>query len=313
MQRYLLAALLLLIPARAIPARTDYASLIPVLQAHEARLLTIGWRLARGNAGFCRSRAPAIGAMLTAAEDFNRPAEARAAMRIKGNLAVAAVASGSPAEASGLRAGEELLTVEGAPVAAKARAYERIEAALASRGAVTLTLASPGAVARQVTIRGEPACAGRFELLPGSKIARADGVSVLVGVDLLAEHRRDDVAATMIAHEMAHNILVHLDRLDAGTRNYVTIRRTEREADGLAPWLMANAGYDPGAAPRFMAAWGPRHSGGAARRPNHDSWQDRAALMQAEVAKIAASRAANPQGPLDWRTAFPGQDGRAAR
>ena len=147
----------------------------------------------------------------------------------------------------------------------------------------------------------------------GSKIAKAEKMTVFIGVELLGEHPGDDEAATMVAHEMAHNILAHLDRLDAGTRNYVTIRRTEREADGLAPWLMANAGYDPAAAPRFIAAWGPRHGGGATRVPNHDSWQDRAGLMRAEVARIAAARAASRQGPLDWRSGFPGQDGRPAR
>lgn len=313
MRAPLLAVVLLLVPARAVPAQMDYASAIPVLQAHSARLLTIGWRLARANAELCRSHPQAIGAMLMAADDFKRSGDARAAMRLKGNVAIAAVASGSPAEASGLRAGEELLAIDGASVAAKAGAYDRIEAALAARGAVVLTLAAPGAAARTVAIRGEPACHSRFELLTGSKIARADGDAVQVGVELLAEHPRDEEAATIVAHEMAHKILAHIDRLDAGTRNYVTIRRTEREADGLAPWLMANASYDPAAAPRFMTVWGPRHSGGITRQPNHDSWQDREALMRAEVAKIAAARAANPRGLLDWRPGFPGQDGRPAR
>jgi hypothetical protein len=35
----------------------------------------------------------------------------------------------------------------------------------------------------------------------------------------------------LIRHELAHVALQHRRRLDAGTRNYVTIRRTEREAD----------------------------------------------------------------------------------
>lgn len=313
MRASLVIALLLLVPAKAFPAQADYASLIPALQAHEARLLTIGWRLARGNAALCRSSQPAIGAMLTDIRDFNRPGDAQAAMRLKGNVAVAAVATGSPAQAAGLRAGEELIAVDGMAISAKLQAYARIEEGLARRGTVSLTVAAPGAAARNVAIRGEAACKVRFELLAGSKIAKSDATGVQVGVELLAEHPSDDVAATMVAHEMAHVLLVHLARLDAGTRNYVTIRRTEREADGLAPWLMANAGYDPAAAPRFMAAWGPRHSGGAMRRPNHDSWQDREALMRAQVARIAAARLARPRSPLDWRNDFPGQDGRPAR
>lgn len=105
----------------------------------------------------------------------------------------------------------------------------------------------------------------------------------------------------MAAHELAHIALDHRRRLDAGTRNYVTVRRTEREADRLAPWLMANAGYDPAAAARFMAWWGPRYSGGITRAPDHDGWRERLALIEVEVGKIRAARAAQPQGLLDWR------------
>jgi predicted Zn-dependent protease len=126
-------------------------------------------------------------------------------------------------------------------------------------------------------------------------------------VQLLAEARSDDEAATMIAHELAHNILGHWQRNVAAGRTYVAVRRNEREADRMAPWLMANAGFDPAAAPRFFAQWGPRHSGGMTRSPSHDSWQDRVAAITAELPTLAAAR---PGGQLaDWRARFPGQVG----
>ena len=203
--------------------------------------------------------------------------------------------------------------MNGAAVTAKAQAYDRIESALAASGAVTLAVSAAGAAVRSVTIRGEPACPARFELLMGTAVVKTDGVTVQTSVDVLAEHASDDEAATMVAHELAHNALGHVARLNAGTRNYVTVRRTEREADRLAIWLMANAGYDPAAGPRFIAAWGPRHSGGMTRSPTHDAWRDRVALMQEEVAIVAAARATWPRGPLDWRAPFPGQDGRPIR
>ena len=40
------------------------------------------------------------------------------------------------------------------------------------------------------------------------------------------------------------------------------MRRTEREADRLMPWLLANAGYDPAAAARFWRQWGKKHDAG---------------------------------------------------
>ena len=317
----LLVAALLLVPVRAAAADADYTALFPVLRAHEARLLTLGWRLARANADFCLERRGAIGLMLTDIRDFKRPRDAQAALRIAGNVAIAARAEGSPAAAAGLRAGEELRAVNGAAATSKAQAYDRIESALAASGAVTLAISPAGApvgagaggAARSVTIRGEPACPARYELLMGSTVVKTDGVTVQTSVDVLAEHAADDEAATMVAHELAHNALGHVARLNAGTRNYVTVRRTEREADRLAIWLMANAGYDPAAGPRFIAAWGPRHSGGMTRSPTHDAWRDRVALMQEEVAIVAAARATGPTRPLDWRAVFPGQDGRPIR
>ena len=74
----------------------------------------------------------------------------------------------------------------------------------------------------------------------------------------------------------------------------------------MAPWLMANAGYNPAAAPRFFAAWGPRHSGGMTRAPTHDSWQERVAAVAAELPAIADARRAPGSPPADWRARFPG-------
>jgi hypothetical protein len=303
MRRGLLAIAVLLIPAAAT-ARVDYNTMIPALLAHDTRLLSIGWRIARANAPLCRDSAPAAGLMLADLGQLDRPAEARGVLGIGGNLAIVAVAPGGPAQRAGISAGEQLVAVDGVAVADSDSAHDRIEAALAAGGAATLTVDAPHSAPRNVRISGEPACKGQFQLLVGNKSAQTDGRHILVSVELLAERPQDEEAAFMIAHELAHVALDHRRRLDAGTRNYITIRRTEREADRLAPWLMANAGYDPTAAVRFMAWWGPRYSGGITRRPDHDGWRDRLELIEAEVTKIQAARAAQPQGLLDWRGRF---------
>ena len=306
--RWRLAAATLLMShlpaASAGAARVDYSAMIPALKAHDARLLSIGWRMARANAPLCSNAIPQAGLMLTDLGQLDRPAEARAVLGIGGNLAVMAVAPGGPAQRAGIGGGEQLIAVNGLAASNADAALGRMELALAEEGRATLTLAAPHAAPRTVTISGDNACRGRFELLVGSKIAMTDGRRISVSVELLAERPLDEEAAFMVAHELAHVVLAHRRRLDEGTRNYVTIRRTEREADRLAPWLMANAGYDPAAALRFMAWWGPRYSGGITRQPNHDSWKDRLELIQSEVAKVQAMRAARPQGPLDWRGQF---------
>ncbi len=317
MLRGLLSLALLLTPlaASAAPAPSEFPRIMRDWQAHDTRLLSIGWRLALANAPLCRTTQSAIGLMLTDVRDFAEPALARAGLGIAGDIAVEAVAAGSPAEAAGLRAGEAVLAIGGAapPAAGKREGvrldalHDRIDAALAGQGRVTLTVAAPGGAARAVTLAGRPVCPSRFSLLRWGKTAMADGLKVQIAVQLLAEHPADEEAATMIAHELAHNILGHPQANRAARSNYIVMRRNEREADRLAPWLMANAGFDPAAAPRFMATWGKRHSGGIARAPTHDSWQDRVAGIAAELPLIAAQQGGQAEARADWRTRFAGQ------
>ncbi len=313
------AATGLLAPVTTFARETiDYTSAIPIWQAHEARLLSLGWRLARANAALCQARQGAIGLMLADVRRYDDPDRARAALGIDGNVAIEAVAAGSPAQAAGLRAGAEVLAVGGEPVTALAdpRAkrdetsdalHDRIDSLLARQGKVTLRIAPPGQPARDVTIVGEPACRARFALIRQGTTAQTRGFSIEIAVQLLSEVASDDEAATMIAHELAHNILGHWQRDVAAGRTYVIIRRNEREADRMAPWLMVNASFDPAAAPRFFANWGQRHGGGITRAPTHDSWQDRMAAITAELPVIAAARAAQPGQIADWRSRFPGQ------
>jgi Zn-dependent protease with chaperone function len=312
-----LAALLSPVAASAREA-IDYTTAIPVWQAHEARLMSLGWRLVRGNAALCLSRQRSIGLMLADVRRYDDPARARMGQGIAGDLVIEAVAAGSPAEAAGLRAGAELLAIGGQSVAglsdprAKGNATadmasDRIDSLLVRQGTVTLRFAPKGQAAREVTIAGEPVCRARFAMLRGGAYAQTKGFTIEVAVQLLAEAPSDDEAATMIAHELAHNIMGHWQRNVAAGRTYTAIRDNEREADRMAPWLMANAGFDPAAAPRFFTSWGPRHGGGMTRSPTHDSWQDRVAAIAAELPALAAARRGGQLA--DWRARFPGQMG----
>ena len=296
----------------------DYTTAIPVWQAHEARLLSIGWRLARANAPLCQSRQRAIGLMLADVRRYEDPERARRAQSISRDVVIEAVAAGSPAQAAGMRAGAEVLAIGGQPVGAIAdprakrdeasdAVHDRIDSLLARQGNVTLRIAPPDQPARDVTIAGEPVCRSRFALLRAGSYAQTRGFTIEVAVQLLAEAPSDDEAATMIAHELSHNILGHWQRNVAAGRTYVAIRRNEREADRMAPWLMANAGFDPAAALRFFTSWGQRHGGGITRSPTHDSWQDRVAAIRAELPALAAARQGQGAQLADWRERFPGQ------
>ena len=301
------AAILLLLSAPAVAAQT-MADALEELRREDTRLQSIGWRLAHANAPFCADAAPASGLLLYDARNFAASRAVRSALGLSGDISVGAIAATSPAARAGLRAGEEVLALAGEQMAAlppvpegdTARIdglHDRIEAVLAREGTVTVTTPSGTR-----TIAGEPACRARFELVEERGRARSDGWRVQIGRDALATIGPDDELAALVAHELAHAILRHRARLDAGQRTARAVRETEREADRLMPWLLRNAGYDPAAATRWVAGWLRRRDGGLLRAPTHDGWRNRLALVSAEV---ALARAAPGDPPADWRARVP--------
>nr|WP_238401695.1 M48 family metallopeptidase [Altererythrobacter sp. C41] len=231
----------------------------------------------------------------------------RKAAGIAGPIAVQAVAPGSPADAAGLRANDEITAIDGTAVAALpaeeedwrrlARLHDTIDSSLAADGLVGLTLPDRG----EVTLEGVPACASRFEIIGGDGAA-AEGRRVVIGRKFVGLSYPEDEFAAAIAHEFAHNLLRHRVWLDRHGRKWKNVRATEREADRMMPWLLANAGYEPAAALRFMRRWGPDHGGGLFRKRTHEGWDERAETIEAEIALVEAVRA--PDGSADWSRHF---------
>ncbi len=112
----------------------------------------------------------------------------------------------------------------------------------------------------------------------------------------------EDIFAGVVAHELAHNLLGHTIWLDRNKRKRRNVRLTEREADRLMPWLLANAGYDPAAAYRFMTKWGKDHDLGIFRARTHDGWDERAEFIAAELPIISGLMASD--GQADWSVYF---------
>lgn len=312
-----LAAVLLLVLA-ALPARaeTTEREALLALQRLDARVQSIGWRLAQGNARFCRTRALGVGLQLHDVYNYDDPAGVRRSLGLASDIAVAAVAAGGPAERAGVRANDALGEVAGQPVgrlprarpgdyARLARLHDGIDAALAAKGSVELAVLR-GDRPLRLAIPGEEVCASRFELLTDGGRAAADGTRVIVSRRFVEFLTEDEQLAALLAHELAHNVLQHRLRLNAQGRTWSNIRATEREADRLSVWLLANAGYDPAAAVRFMGTWGPANDHGIFSSPDHDRWRTRLRLIEQELVRLTAARAA--RGEADWRRDFiPGE------
>jgi Zn-dependent protease with chaperone function len=189
---------------------------------------------------------------------------------------ILAVMDGSPGAQAGLTAGDVLLSVNGrafpSPLAMAAqperkrwrKSVEASEALLEEQlrlGPAKLVVLRDGR-ALEMGIGSLPGCPARVRLARSSQVnAFATGTYVVVTTGLLGFTRDPNELAIAVAHELAHNILKHRDRLEAQNvptgflrgfgKNASRIRATEEEADRLGIKLAWAAGYDVSAAIPF--------------------------------------------------------------
>lgn len=311
LRRALSLLVALLLAAAPVPAMADTATSYRDWAEIEARVATIGFRLTTANAAWCPAHQPQFGWIWGDPRlyDADRRPEALAAYGASDRDApfIAAIAPASPAAAAGMRVGAAVLEIQGAPVPAGdgGHPFSRITAIETYLAALPpgARLALGGGEEQPVDIAPVPGCVSDFRVEPSAKPgAVADGRMVLVNYGLAQFATNDDELAAAVAHELAHNILRHRDRLDAvGVdrglarqfgRNARLFRQTEVEADRLSVWLLAGAGYDPAAGARFWTRFGQRKGRPLLQAGTHPRWRDRVASLDAEAAAIAAARAA---------------------
>jgi len=279
------------------------------IRAQDQRMQDIGWKLASANAPYCAQTLPAIGLQLVDAAGYHRPADIRQALGLSGNFGIYTIAAGSPASNTALPFLAEISAIDGQALAdLPAKTHSDWQRLAGIHGAIDQSLKTDGTVelslsdGRIETVEGTKICASRFELGGKNKRALADGSRVILGRNFPGFAYAEDELAAAIAHELAHNILGHKQWLDANGRKRKSVRLTEREADRLMPWLLANAGYDPRAAIRFMQRWGPAHGGGLLRKRTHDGWDERVEYIAAEIVQIEALQ--SPGQAADWSSHF---------
>lgn len=308
------AMLLLAAPLASAQSPTiDYAAeraAIGRYQDADQRLQDVGWQLARGNAAFCSRVVPSIGLQLQDMASYGAPAIARKALGLTGDFAVQTAVRGSPAAMSGAFArNREIIRLEGfdpntwpaSPAMEWQRlitAHDHVTAMLTEHGGIAVGFAD-GSDVRLLPVE---VCATRFELMGEGKTAVADGKRVVIGIEFPAFAYDEPEFAALLAHELAHNVLGHDAWLDTNGRSRKHVRRTEREADRLMPWLLANAGYDPAAAARFWRQWGTKHDAGILLIRKHDGWDEREEFVAAEVPLITGLMAR--EGKADWTAHF---------
>lgn len=299
-----LLALSLAIPAPAT-VRAEDPSHYAAFAQQEERLAAVAWRLTTAGAGWCGKTTLQPGWILGDLRQFEQ--EDRAAASETYGAAdgpfVAAVAPGSPADRAGLTRGTRIAAINGETIAAAgSEPTIRIDtiivklAALPANAAWTLTDAD----GRLHRVEPAPGCASAFRLEQRGAQAAANGILVRVTVKLAQSIAADDELAAVVAHELAHNILRHRDRLGSN-RSASRVRKTEIEADRLSVWLMEGAGYDPAAAIRFWE----RHKRPLIRDASHPPRGERIAAIEGEMAMMRTARAAVAAAGPAWIDTLP--------
>lgn len=279
-------------------------------QALDQRLQDVGWKLVSGNSPFCEKTIPSIGLQLQDMASYGSPEIARRALDLSGSFAVQTSARGSPSSANGsFVTNREIASIAGEDLNAweagarlhwqrLTKTHDHVDTVLRRDRAITVGFAD----GESVSIEPVTVCATRFELMGDGTRAVADGNRVVIGMNFPAFSYVEPVFAGVVAHELAHNLLGHREWLDRNGRSQGNVRRTEREADRLMPWLLANAGYDPVAAQVFFERWGPGNDGGFFRNRNHEGWDERAENVAGELAQVRALLAQG--GRADWSVHF---------
>jgi hypothetical protein len=307
-----IGALLLAAPGPAAE-RDDLGIELEAIRAADMQLATAGFRLSVAAAALCDRREPGTGLQLHAIDQY--PSAARDRIRthfgLSAPVGIEGVVPGSPAERAGVRADDAIVRIGG--IVPAETSGEMTTATLAGLHAqlaglspsdpISLTVRRQK-VEHDLTIAPVPACRTRYELrIANAFDARANGELIQITSRYL-EDTPAELFPAVVAHELAHNILRHRERLSAAGaefgvasglgRNVGLFRQTEIEADILSVHLLARAGYAPEIAERFWREIGPKLLEGKIRSRSHPRFQDRAATVAAEAARIAAAGADAP-------------------
>ncbi len=244
-----------------------------------ARVERVGFRLRKAAASDCAERKQTkldIGLVVWSLANFQNPEDrARLAgdFELTNAVTVALAVDGAPASTAGVGKGTIITHVNGEPVGEGKGATERYiarAATAAKQGVVRLKMKD----VNEAAITPDTVCEFPTLLVRSPDInAAADGNVLAITSGLFELTNSDDEVALILGHELAHNVLRHLELvksakpapgtlLDAfaksaiGTAVATTINRPfsvqyEKEADYAGLYFMARAGYDIDAAASF--------------------------------------------------------------
>ncbi|WP_235913070.1 M48 family metalloprotease [Croceibacterium salegens] len=282
------------------------------LEEADLRLLQVAERLQNSNAPLCDRQAPSLGAALQSRDQY----PTGSGPVFQADVTFAVLLPGGSAAGAGIVKGDGLLAVDGAAIAkrpdlAEMPLRDSAFAMLADHPkgqALRLTI-KHGDETREVLLDTTEQCRALVEVLvEGATTARSDGRVIQVSLGLV-QRMSDTQLAVVFAHELAHAVMHHRDRLEAQDvskglggefgRDRRLNAEAEIEADRLSAHLLANAGYDPYTATEFWRSdLGRSIGGGLLRSRVYSSPAERAAILAREIADYLGGGAPSWPGHL---------------
>jgi Zn-dependent protease with chaperone function len=284
------------------------------LADEDARVARIGYQLTTANLSLCRVPARTGGFVVQSLDQYDRRfrAAAKSAFDLDEHVAVLAIAPGSPAERAGLAIGDRLIAVNAQPMplasmsssrggyATVAAALDLIQRAF-DRGDASFDIMRNGA-RRSIAIQPIAGCAVRVQLVTSPRLnAFADDRYASVSTAIARYATNDAELAFVIGHELAHGFLRHEALLsrNAGSDTLLGKRRaptrliveTERQADQVALYMLARAGFDIAGVPNFLRRLADARGVVLSVVKYHPSSRERIAAAEATIAEIRRKRA----------------------
>jgi len=259
----------------------------------QERLMKVARPVLKANTELCPKTRQDIGVVMHSLKSYSKPLRpaAKRELGAADEPSIRLVVKGSPAEAAGLKAGDQFINAEGKIITPYAKDLQKAlkagETIDIKRGEQTLSL----------PITSETLCGYTVRLSQTSTInAYADGNNITMTSGMMNFVKDDNELALIVGHELGHNTMGHIRKivsniiLSVGGTRYT--RPFETESDYVGLYYMVRAGYSPEGVEDFwrrLAVTNPKY---VARAKTHPTYPNRYLSIAATREEIKAKQAA---------------------
>ena len=331
--------------AAAAEARQQALYVLRARFKDERRVNDIAFRIQAANQDLCATRHAVSGLHIASRDEYDSKVRdiAAEAFGLADGLTIVYVPSGSPAATAGIRAGDQLVSLNGEAVpegkGAAAKASRRLREVLDKAPSQPLNLVVRRAGAEQALVIAPVTSCAYSVVVSDEKVvnAFADGKAIYITRSIVKLAGSDEELALVIAHELAHNGQRHtqaqvsngrmlgvpgliLDGLFAAngvntggrfTRAGMQIGMShgsvafEQEADYVGMYYLARAGYSIEGVEEFWRKMAVENPEAIYVKSSHPTSSSRFVAIAATAKEIEAKRAAGEPLTPNLRTERP--------